>query len=312
MSDPPVRFAEANGLRLAYEERGEAGAPAILLVMGLGANLALWPDELCERLAAAGFRVIRFDNRDAGESTQLDHLRVPSIAIEAMKYALHLRVSAPYLIEDLARDTAALLDTLGIGRAHIVGASMGGMIAQNLAASFPHKVTSLVSIMSTTGRRSLPAPAPRAIRAMLSPPAKPGDIEGATVKMMEFLRLIGSRTYPPGEAELRSVCARHMRRGYHPAGAARQLLAIAASGDRTPVVSRIRVPTLVIHGDEDPLLRPPCGAATADAIRQEGGQAAFHLVRGMGHDLPAELVPRIAEAIASHCRGAAAGAPQSA
>jgi pimeloyl-ACP methyl ester carboxylesterase len=300
-----VPTIDANGLKLAYEEQGDRGAPVILLVMGLGVNLLLWPDELCERLAAAGFRVIRFDNRDVGLSTRLDHLGTPRVALEAVKYALHLPVRAPYLIDDMARDAAALLDALGVARAHVVGASMGGMIAQNLAANAPRKVASLVSIMSTTGRRSLPPPAPRAMGALLAPPARAGDIEGAILRMMRLLRVIGSRTYPAGEGYLRALCERHMRRGYHPAGAARQLLAIAASGDRTRVVQGIRAPALVLHGDEDPLLKPPCGEATARAITEGGGHAAFEVVRGMGHDLPVELMPRIAESIASHCRRAA-------
>lgn len=296
---------EANGLSLAYEEQGDPRGEVILLVMGLGVNLLLWPDELCDRLAAAGFRVIRFDNRDVGLSTKLDHLGTPHVALEAAKYALHLPLRAPYLIGDMARDTAAFLDALGIERAHVVGASMGGMIAQNLAADAPHRVASLVSIMSTTGSRRLPPPAPRALRALMSAPARPGDLEGAVDRMMKLLRLIGSRTYPAEEGYLRAVCERHVRRSNHAPGAARQLLAIAASGDRTAVVKRIRAPTLVMHGDEDPLLRPACGEATASAIRAGGGQAVGELVGGMGHDLPVELLPRIAGSIASHCRGVA-------
>ncbi len=147
---------DVNGLSIAYEEQGDPAAPAMLLVMGLGANLALWPDELCDALAARGFRVIRFDNRDAGASTVLDNLGMPRIAMEAIKFALHLPVKAPYRIDDMARDTAGFMDRLRIERAHVVGVSMGGMIGQSLAANFPGKVASLVSIMSTTGRRSLP------------------------------------------------------------------------------------------------------------------------------------------------------------
>jgi proline iminopeptidase len=297
-----VPSVAANGLTLEYDTRGDPRDPVMLLVMGLGAQMVLWPEAFCDALAAKGFRVVRFDNRDIGLSTQLDHLGTPRIALEGLKYALHLPLSAPYLVEDMARDTAGLLAALEIGRAHLVGASMGGMIAQNLAARAPGSVASLTSIMSSTGSRRLPPPEPRARRALLAPPAKPGDTEGAIRRMMKMLRDIGSRTHPAEEGYLRELCERHVRRGYHPAGVARQLVAVAASGDRTAVVRRIRVPTLVIHGDEDPLLKPACGEATARAINAGGGRASLEIVMGMGHDLPVPLLPRIAEAIASHAR----------
>ena len=291
----------ANGLTLEYDARGNPGDPVILLVMGLGVQMVLWPEAFCDLLAAKGFRVVRFDNRDIGLSTKLDHLGMPRIALEAVKFALHLPLKAPYFIDDMARDTRALLEGLGIERAHVVGASMGGMIAQNLAALAPEKVASLISIMSTTGKRSLPPPTLRARRALMTPPAKAGDIEGATRRLMKLLREIGSRTHPAEEGYLRELCERHVRRSYYPPGVARQLVAIAATGDRTAVVKRIRAPTLVLHGDEDPLLRPACGEATARAIREGGGQATLEIVAGMGHDLPVPLLPRLAESIARHC-----------
>lgn len=293
---------QANGLTLEYESLGNPADPAILLVMGLGVQMILWPDAFCAMLANDGFRVIRFDNRDAGLSTRLDHLGVPRIGLQTLKFLLHLPVKSPYLIEDMARDTEALLDGLGIARAHVVGASMGGMIAQNLAAAAPAKVASLTSIMSTTGKRSLPPPTSQARRALLKRPPKAGDIEGAIVSMMKLLRAIGSRTYPADEAYLRALCERHVRRAYNPASVARQLVAIAASGDRTEVVKRIKAPTLVLHGDEDPLVRPACGEETARVIRAAGGDVTLEIVRGMGHDLPVPLLPRLAESIAAHCR----------
>lgn len=295
---------EANGLTLAYEEEGDPAGPVMLLVMGLGVNLRFWPDEFCAELGARGFRVIRFDNRDVGLSTKLDHLGTPNIALAAIKYALHLPLKAKYLIGDMARDTAAFMDALGIARAHVVGASMGGMIAQNLAADFPGRVATLTSIMSTTGCRNLPGPTARARRALLGKPAKPGDIEGGTVRLMKVLRAIGSRSHPAEETWLRAFCERNVRRSDHAPGAARQLLAIVASGDRTEVVKRIKAPTLVIHGDEDPLVRPQCGVATVEAINAGGGHARLETVAGMGHDLPLALVARVAEAIAAHCRAA--------
>ena len=296
---------QANGLSLYYEEQGNPGDPVMLLVMGLGVQLVFWPDEFVDALVGHGFRVIRFDNRDIGLSTKLDQLGTPNIPMEAVRYALGLKLKAPYLIDDMARDTEALMAALGIERAHLVGASMGGMISQNLASNAPAKVASLTSIMSTTGARNLPRPTGRAFRALLLAPAKEGEIEKATVRMVKLLRIIFSQTYPPDEAWLRAFAERHVRRSYHPAGAARQLLAIAASGDRTDVVKRIKAPTLVIHGDEDPLVRPPCAEATACAIRDGGGQATVKLMHGMAHDLPRPLIPEIAAAIAAHCRAAA-------
>lgn len=295
----------ANGLTLEYESLGDPANPPLLLVMGLGANLLLWPDELCRKLADAGFHVVRFDNRDAGLSTSLDHLGMPSLTREMVKFLLHMSVNAPYRIDDMASDTAALIDALRLGRPHVVGASMGGMIAQNLAAQFPDKVASLTSMMSTTGKRSLPGPKWRARRALLAKPARRGDFEGAVVRVMALLRAIGSRTHPAEEGYLRDLCERHVRRGYNPPAVARQLVAIAASGDRTGVVQRIKAPTLVLHGDEDPLLRPACGAETARAIRQAGGDVTLTVVKGMGHDLPVPLHETLTGLIAGHCRQAA-------
>ena len=293
---------QADRVSLEYESFGEASHPVILLVMGLGMQMHLWPDALCEMLAAQGFRVIRFDNRDAGLSTQFDHLGMPRVGLETIKFLLRLRLKAPYLIDDMARDTAALLDALGIARAHIVGASMGGMIAQNVAADFPGKVLTLTSIMSTTGNRRLPGPTAKARRALLAPPAKRGDLEGATQRMMSVLRDIGSVTHPAEPGYLRGLCERQVRRAHNPAAVARQLVAIAASGDRTSIVRRIKAPTLVIHGDEDPLVRPACGEETARVIREGGGEARVEIIAGMGHDLPVPLLPQIAECIVAHCR----------
>jgi len=295
----------ANGLTFEYDERGNPSDPVMLMIMGVGAQMIFWPEALCDMLAARGFRVVRFDNRDIGLSSKLDHLGMPKIALEAVKFALRLPLKAPYYIEDMARDSAALLGALGIPRAHVVGASMGGMVAQNLAANAPGKVATLTSIMSTTGSRKLPSPASRARRVLLSAPRKIGDPGVAIAHLMKLLRVIGSRTHPMEEGELRAFCERQVLRSQYPAGAARQLVAIAASGDRTPVVRRIKVPTLVIHGDEDPLLRPACGEATARAIYEGGGSVALERVAGMGHDFPGPLHERIADRIAGHCRQAA-------
>ena len=295
---------QANGLTFHYESRGpeSEGTPVILMVMGLGVQMILWPEPLLDMLVQQGFRVIRFDNRDVGLSSHLDHLRVPNIALEVTKFFLHIPVKAPYLIDDMADDTAALIDALNLGRPHVVGASMGGMIGQSLAARYPQKLASLTSIMSTTGRRSLPQPTWPARRALLAAPAKRGDTEAAIRRMMRVLSAIASRTHPPDAVRLRDICERHILRSNHPAGAARQLLAIAASDDRTRSVRQIKVPTLVMHGDEDPLVRPACGLETAHVIREGGGNARVAMIQGMGHDFPLPLIPQIALEIATHCR----------
>lgn len=291
-----------NRIKIEYESFGDPANPAIVLVMGLGMQLTMWPVAFCEMLVAKGFRVIRFDNRDVGLSTHLDHLGMPRIGFESIKYMMRLPVKAPYVIDDMARDTAAFLGAIGIARAHLVGASLGGMIAQNLAANEPARVATLTSIMSTTGKRSLPQPTAKARRALMMPPAKRGDVEGAITRLMNVLRDIGSTTYPAEESYLRSLCETQVRRSHDPAGVARQLVAVAASGDRTSVVRRIKAPTLVLHGDEDPLVRPACGEETARVINAAGGKARLELIRGMGHDLPVPLLPQLAEHIAAHCR----------
>jgi proline iminopeptidase len=296
--------AQANGLTFEYESFGKPEDPVILLIMGLGVQMILWPEEFCAMLAARGYRVIRFDNRDVGLSTQLDHLGSPSILLQYAKYLLHLPLKAPYLIDDMARDTMALVDALGIARPHLVGASMGGMIAQNAAAHFPDRVASLTSIMSTTGNRKLPPPEKRALNALMQKPAKKGDVAAAAARLKKLLRAIGSQTHPTEEAELTGFCERHASRAHNPPGQMRQLVAIAASGDRTSTVQRIKAPTLVIHGTEDPLLLPECGRATAKAVEAGGGTAKLVELEGMGHDLPRPLWPQLADLIAEHCRAA--------
>ena len=295
---------QAHGLTFEYESFGAPGDRAMVLIMGLGVQMILWPDAFCEMLAARGFRVVRFDNRDVGLSSQLDHLGAPNIMVQYARYLLHLPLKAPYLIDDMARDTVALIGALGLERPHLVGASMGGMIAQNTASDYPEKVASLTSIMSTTGHRKLPPPERRAIKALLQKPAKKGDVAAAAARLKRLLRAIGSRTHPADEAELTGFCERHSRRAHNPPGQMRQLLAIAASGDRTAIVKRIKVPTLVIPGSEDPLLLPECGRATARAIESGGGSVKLVEVEGMGHDLPRIFWTRLVDLIAEHCRAA--------
>ena len=292
----------ANTISLHYESLGNENDPPILLIMGLAVQMILWPDAFCQLLVDKGFRVIRFDNRDVGLSTHLDHLGVPNIALEYVKFMMRLPMKSAYLIDDMAADTAALIDALELKRPHVVGASMGGMIAQNLAANYPEKVASLTSIMSTTGRRSLPKPTWKTMRAIMQPPAKKGDTQGAIDRMIRVFNVISSKTYPPDPVHMRDMCARHIARANYPPGGARQLMAIAASDDRTYTVRKIKAPTLVLHGDEDQLVSPVCGMETAREIVYGGGKAKISIVKGMGHDLPVPLLPQIAEEIAAHCK----------
>jgi pimeloyl-ACP methyl ester carboxylesterase len=294
---PQVR---ANHIDIEYEVFGDAQAPPLLLVMGLGMQLVAWPDSFCAALAGHGFRVIRFDNRDVGLSSHMDHLGAPNIPLEFIKYTMRLPLKAPYSLDDMALDTAGLLDALHIPNAHVVGASMGGMIAQNLAARFPHKVASLTSIMSSTGRRSLPGPTRQARSAVLTPPARRGDVAGAVARLKKVIRAIGSPGFPEDDAVLTAFCERHVRRAYNPPGVARQLVAVSAAGDRTDIIRRIAAPTLVLHGRDDPLLPLECGI---DTHRHIVG-AKLAVIDGMGHDLPVALHQRLADEIAAHCHAA--------
>jgi proline iminopeptidase len=290
----------ANQLRFCYESFGEETRPAILLIMGLGVQMILWPDAFIEHLTSAGFRVIRFDNRDVGQSTHLAHLGMPNVPLAYVRFKLGLPVRAPYTLDDMAADTAALIDALGLERVHVVGASMGGMIGQSLAAQHPRKVASLTSWMSSTGRRSLPQPKWRTLRALLAPPGR--TTEAAIRRMEHVFTVIGSRTHPAPAGYLREVATRHVLRSNDPAGGARQLMAIAAADDRSAAVARIRAPTLVIHGEEDPLILPEAGRDTARVINAGGGHAIYEEIRGMGHDFPLPLMPQVAARIAQFCR----------
>jgi pimeloyl-ACP methyl ester carboxylesterase len=233
--------------------------------MGIGAQMILWPEGFCDMLAARGFRVIRFDNRDVGRSTQLDHLGVPSLWPTLGSMLTGRSVRAPYSLEDMAADVTGLLDVLGIESAHIVGASMGGMIAQTMAITHPHRMRSLVSMMSMTGKPGYTS-TPRALKALFGPP--PRTREQAIERHLELFRVVRSTSYPFDEAALIDRAGLSWDRGSHPRGVLRQLAAIAATGDRTARLRFVRVPTLVVHGTIDPLIRPIGGKLTA-ACRRE-------------------------------------------
>lgn len=286
----------ANGIQIEYESFGDGGAPVIVLIMGLGMQLIAWPDPFCEKLAAAGFRVIRFDNRDIGLSTHFDERGVPNMIWAFMKARIGLRVRAPYDLNDMAADTVGLLDVLKIDNAHVVGASMGGMIAQQVSAKYPARVRSLVSIMSSSGDRSLPPATREAQRALFGRPANPHDPVSIVDHSVKVWGVIGSPGFPTAPAELRARTQRSVARSYHPQGVARQLLAVLASGDRSSDLRTVRAPTLVIHGDCDPLVRPACGEDTAKKIPG----AKLKIIKGMGHDLAAW--PVLADEILTHVR----------
>ena len=288
---------EANGITIEYAETGPRDAPVILLIMGLGMQLIAWPQSFCDRLAARGFRVIRFDNRDVGHSTPIP---AGSLAMASMmaRAFFGLPVRPPYTLTDMARDALGLLDALGIDRAHVVGASMGGMIAQILAVEHPERVKSLTSIMSTTGNRRLPGPSSKVLRALLRP--RPRNKAAAVRRSMEFFRLIGGSGFPPTEAELREKAERAVQRSYRPDSVLRQLIAIRTAPSRVAALRRLRAPTLVLHGSDDPLVPMAGGEDTAANIPG----ARLRIIPGMGHFLPEALLPLLVDEIAAHCLAA--------
>jgi pimeloyl-ACP methyl ester carboxylesterase len=282
--------APANGIELVYEEFGDPAAPTMLLIMGLGVQMLGWDEELCELLAARGFRTVRFDNRDVGRSTKIEGGPRPDLMAAMMGDTS----SASYTLDDMAADCAGLLDHLRVEAAHVVGASQGGMIAQALAVAHPVRVLSLASIMSSTGDRAVGQPHPEAMPVLFSSP--PADRDAYAESVVGVFRAIGSPGFDPDEEQLRERARASFDRGYHPEGTARQLMAIAASGDRTEALRALDVPTLVIHGTDDPLVDVSGGRATAAAIPG----ARLELIEGMGHDLPRELWPRLVDLIAEN------------
>jgi pimeloyl-ACP methyl ester carboxylesterase len=281
------QFAQVGAIRLCYETFGDQELPPLLLVMGLSSQMVMWEDDFCERLASRGFRVIRFDNRDVGRSTIMRDSHVPT----RLQLALRDRRGAAYSLADMAADAAGLLGQIGERRAHVVGASMGGMIAQLLAINHPDQVLSLVSIMSSTGNRRVGNPSPALLPLLFR--RRPLDRDGYVRDFIATFGTIGSRRYPPGEDRLRALAERCFERGVHPAGAARQLAAIVTTEDRTPLLARISVRTTVIHGDSDRLVSRSGGRATASAIPG----ARLVMVPGMAHDLPPPLWDRVIDEI---------------
>lgn len=286
----------ANNITIHYEEHGDPAGPAMLLIMGLGAQMTYWPIELVEALAGRGYRVIRYDNRDIGLSHKFHGAKAPGMVWQMLaKRFLGLRPKVPYTLSDMAADGAGLLDALGIGRAHVVGASMGGMIAQLMAVEHPHRVMSLTSIFSTTGHPKLPQSEKHALEALTRRPASMED-DALIEHGMMLAHAIGSPGFRPDPAKLRERVTQYVRRSVYPEGLVRQLAAIIHDGDRTRRLKSVTAPTLVLHGEGDPLVKVECGRATAAAIPG----ARIMTFPGWGHDLPLEMVEPVARAIAEH------------
>ncbi len=284
---------QANGIDIEYESIGREGDPAILLIMGFSGPLTFWPDSLCEGLTKKGLRVVRFDNRDIGRSTHLTELGAPDLSAMMAKRTAGGYPAAPYSLDDMAADAAGLMTALGIDRAHVVGASMGGMIAQLVAINHPAKAKSLVSIMSTTGRPDLPPGKPEAFAAIMAPPAGVSR-EDRIARGIEVWRVIGSPGFRASDAELRAHVERSVDYApFDPAGIARQMAAIVSAPPRNDRLKSLEIPALIIHGADDPLIPVGGGEDTAKSIPG----AELLVVPGMGHDFPEPLVPTYLEAI---------------
>ena len=282
---------KANGIDIEVEDTGageQAPRPVVLLIMGLGMQLVAWPAELVQALVDAGYRVVRHDNRDIGLSQHFDQVGVPNMVWAMLRFKFGLAITAPYSLQDMAADSVGVLDALGIQKAHIVGVSMGGMIAQRLALAAPDRVASLTSIMSSSGARGLPSARPKVLQALFSRPAshRRADIVAHYVKLY---KAIGSPGFPISEPEMVKLILQGVQRNFHPVGTMRQLVAIAADSTRATALARIDRPTLILHGRADPLIPFPCGEDTARRI--SGAQLVG--IDGMGHDLPPGVVKRL-------------------
>lgn len=280
-----------NGVEIEFETHGDAGGRPLLLLRGLGTQLIQWPPGLLARLVDGGHFVVTPDNRDVGLSTHLHDAPAPSVGAVARAMAEGADPGVAYRLHDMAADHAGLLDAIGIEAAHVCGMSLGGAVAQQLAIDHPAKTLSLISIYSTPGAPGLPGPTEEAMAVLMEP--TPNDVEGFVAHQVATGRVLSGETHPLDEAERALLARRCFERAFDPAGVARQLSAMTASGDRTADLTRLDVPALVIHGDADPLVREPCGRATADAIPG----AEYELIPGMGHELPEPLLERIASRI---------------
>lgn len=294
-TEPAV--AKANGIDICYDTFGDRTAPPLLLIMGLAGQMIAWDEEFCSELARRGYYVVRYDNRDIGLSTRFPEAGVPDLMSIIGQALMGKPVTAAYTLSDMAADAVGLLDALGVQRAHVVGVSMGGAIGQELAIRHANRLRTLTSIMSSTGDPSLPQAAPEAMGVLMAPPPK--DKQGYFDNYKRTWAVLrGPGAFPLDEARDLERAEANWQRGLNPPGVARQLAAIIASGNRTEALKAVKVPTLVIHGDQDPLVRLEGGKATAAAIPG----AKLMVVPGMGHALPVSLWPQLIDAIAGHAR----------
>jgi len=283
----------ANAIDIEYDTFGSTANETVLLIMGLGSQLIHWPESLCRELVDRGFHVVRYDHRDIGLSTKLDRAGIPNLALIMGAKMLGWRPRVPYGLLDMAADGVGLLDALGIAKAHIVGASMGGMIAQLIAAHYPDKALSLTSIMSTTGHSSLPSPRRDAMAALTAKPVDPNDREAVIQRGIQLYKTIGSPGYPTADEVLRMKVVRAAERSYYPAGRARHLAASVSAPHRRRLLKSLDLPAVVLHGEDDPLIPVACGIDTAKHIPN----AELRIIPGMGHDFPDALMPVFADAI---------------
>ncbi|WP_413504061.1 alpha/beta fold hydrolase [Serratia grimesii] len=303
-----MKTFNVNGINLSCDSFGDNHAEPLLLIAGLGTQMIRWPVLFCESLVAKGYRVIRFDNRDAGCSSHFTDHPAPDFAALAASLAVGQPPKVPYTLHDMASDAIGLLDALGISRAHLVGRSMGGMIAQIAASQYPERVSSLTSIMSSTGNPSLPSASPEVMAMLTQPAPHPLDDEaGFLAHRLAFARRIASPGYPFDEAYHRALIVEETKRAYDPSSFGRQIAAIVAAGDLRPLLTKITVPALIVHGAEDALIPADCGRDTASSIQD----SVFMLIEGMGHDLPPSLFETVADEIDRVARRAInTGAPE--
>ena len=282
--------AKVGDIELAYERFGDEHAPAVLLIMGLGAQLLLWPESFCQTLVDRGYQVIRFDNRDIGLSSKIK-VRSPkqNFWMKMARFQLGLPNPSPYNLYDMAADTIGLMSALKIDKAHIIGASMGGMIAQIIAAKYPERVLSLGILFSSNNQPFLPPPDPRAFLPLVKGPGANAPREILLQHSVKLFTAIGSPAYRSTPEEIKSFAGQLMDRSFHPAGVKRHFLAVMGTGNIKHLARHIHVPTVVVHGKEDRLLRPACSKAIAKSIKG----AHLELIEGMGHDIPQALVPRL-------------------
>lgn len=293
-----MAHVQANGIRIEYETFGSPGDDPLLMVMGLGSQMILWPEELLNDLASRGYYVIRYDNRDVGMSTHFDDAGVPNLLQVIGDVVAGNEVKPPYTIDDMAADAVGLLGALGVERAHVCGASMGGMIAQTLACRHPRLVKSLTSIMSTTGDRSLPPARPEVLSVLMEPMGT--DLEAVLERALRVWKTIGSPGFPLDEDMIRQKARLSFERGVNPAGQVRQLTAIVTAPSRREMLRALNVPSLVVHGADDPLIPVEGGRDTAAHIPG----AELLVIDGMGHDLPRPIWPQLADAITANARKA--------